>query len=108
MRVADSREALQASWAAELKADKAFGGAKFEANARTAQLALAKYGGDELAKVLEATGLANHPALVRAFFKVGQAMAEDSVAGASGARAAGDRSDAELLRALYPTMHAER
>ncbi|UPY96257.1 peptidase [Pectobacterium sp. 21LCBS03] len=68
-------------WAETVKADKEIGGDKLTANIGKAQQAMMQFGGDELKQALEETGLGNHPALVKAFVKIGHAMSEDKMLG---------------------------
>ena len=65
------------TWLAESKADKEIGGQSFDANAKEAQQAFAKYGDPALKQFLEQTGLGNHPALLKMFVKIQRASAED-------------------------------
>lgn len=66
-----------ADWGEQVKADKEIGGDKFNASVGAAQRALDQFGNTELREYLNASGLGNHPALVRFCAKVGKAMAED-------------------------------
>ena len=66
----------QEQWMADIKQE--FGGA-FEQRIETAKTAVREYGGEELKQYLNETGLGNHPAMVKAFAKIGQDMAEDSL-----------------------------
>lgn len=81
-----------ADWGEQVKADKEIGGDKFNASVGAAQRALDQFGNTELREYLNASGLGNHPALVRFCAKVGKAMAEDSfvVPGQGGQRSAAD------------------
>lgn len=81
-------------WAADVKADKEIGGDKLTGNLSAAQRALAQFGTPELKEYLEGTGLGNHPELVKAFVKVGNAMSED---GMVTGKESGQRSAAEVL-----------
>ena len=65
-------------WLAGLKSDKDFGGANFDANLAAAQKAMVRFGGEELGKFLHEARIGNHPLLVKAFLKIGKAIAEDS------------------------------
>jgi hypothetical protein len=67
-----------ADWGEQVKADKEIGGDKFNASVGAAQRALDQFGNPELREYLNASGLGNHPALVRFCAKVGKSMAEDS------------------------------
>lgn len=79
---ADLREQIvqaQAKWATDAKADKEFGGDKFGENAALAKRALDTFGTPELTKLLDETGLGNHPEVIRAFFRMAQAVSEDKL-----------------------------
>lgn len=96
---ADAHSKRITEWETALKADKELGGAAFEATKAAAQKAIVKFGSDALKELFESTALGSHPEMVRFVARVGKAMAEDSIAGTSGAPApTGD----DLLRKLYP------
>lgn len=83
-----------ADWGEQVKADKEIGGDKFTASVGLAQRALDQFGNPELREYLQASGLGNHPALVRFCAKVGKSMAEDSFVVPN---QGGQRSTADLL-----------
>lgn len=56
-------------------------GAAFEQKLQDAARAASYYGGDELMKMLDASGLGNHPALIKAFAKMGDSIKETPSAG---------------------------
>ncbi|MBD9985669.1 peptidase [Citrobacter portucalensis] len=93
-RQAEAWQAQTEQWAADVKADKEIGGDKLTANLSAAQRALEQFGDQELKEYLDTTGLGNHPALVKAFVKVGKAMSED---GMVTGKESGQRSAAEVL-----------
>ncbi|HHI3922224.1 TPA: peptidase [Klebsiella pneumoniae] len=93
-RQAEAWQAQTEEWAATVKADKEIGGDKLTANLGVAQRALDTFGTPELKEYLNGTGLGNHPELVKAFIKVGQAMSED---GMVTGKESGQRSAAEVL-----------
>ncbi len=94
---------LKAGFLKDLKADKEIGGAKFDASVAAATKAIAKFGTPALQKFFDDTGMGNHPEVVRAFAKVGAAMAEDSIGSARGdGPPVPDKNEA--LWALYPSM----
>lgn len=106
----EARAATESKWVSEIQADKEFMGAdgkQFEANARLAKTAVAKFGGEPLRQLLNATGLGNHPVMARVFLAIGKAMGEDKIAGTSGGSPGAGDPYAEHLRKLYPTMHKE-
>lgn len=91
-------------WAQAVKTDKEVGGANFEPSLQSAKKFIAKFGGGpELTKVLNESGLGNHPDLFRVFARAGKALAEDSIAGSSTA-VPRLSSHEEKLRISYPSM----
>lgn len=93
-------------WETELKSDKEFGGAQFEANQLAARKAVERFGSPALRSFLKDSGLGNHPELVRAFARVGKALSEDTLQGPS-APVALDTEEARLKR-NYPSMFKEQ
>lgn len=83
-----------ADWGDAVKTDKEIGGDKFDANLTKAKQALDKFGSPELRQFLETSGMGNNPELIRAFYKVGAAMSEDTLATSN---ETGQRSAAEVL-----------
>lgn len=75
------------AWAAELKADPVIGGDKYDASVQAAQRAVRHFGGDDLRRFLIDHGIGNAPELVRAFAKIGGAMAEDKTSAGAGGNA---------------------
>lgn len=66
-------------WRQEVVEDKEIGGDKFNKSVELAHRALERFGSTTLKEQLEATGLGNHPELVRFFAKVGHSMAEGEI-----------------------------
>jgi hypothetical protein len=69
------------AWREATKADPDIGGAKLPAAQAAANRAIAAFGGQPLADILKSTGVANHPAVVKAFARAGATISEDSIAG---------------------------
>lgn len=78
---------VQDGWVKSLQADKLIGGPKMKENIETAMRAIRKFGDAELSQLFDhhdpvknpnGLGLGNNPALVRAFFKIGQLISEDN------------------------------
>jgi hypothetical protein len=90
-------------WYEALRSDPDMGGKNFDANAVLVQRAVARFGGPELVADLQRLGIENLPSLARAFWRIGQAVAEDNT-GARGAAQGGvhQLTEAELLKKLYP------
>lgn len=62
---------------------KEFGDA-FDEKLNLARDAALQFGGEELMEVMDSTGLGNHPEVIKAFAKIGRAMASDEVVGGGG------------------------
>lgn len=95
---------IKESWSKEALADKELqseeGGS--EAAVALAKTAVEKLGGGELQEALELTGAGNHPAVVKAFYKMGKAMAEDKMV------FGGTASDTSSKAAkLFPSMKSK-
>jgi hypothetical protein len=58
---------------------KAEWGKKYDENLRAAGHALNKFGDDSLKKMLDTTGLGNHPAILKAFAKMGENLVEHTI-----------------------------
>lgn len=93
-RQAEAWQKQTEGWAETVKADKDIGGDKLTANLSAAQRALDQFGTPELKEYLNATGLGNHPDLVKTFVKIGKAMSEDGMVDGSNQ---GQRSAADVI-----------
>lgn len=89
------REA-QVQWAESSKTDKEFGGEQLAENLGVAKRALEAFATPELRKLLNDSGLGNHPEVIRTFVRVGKAISEDGRV-VSGTRAAGPSDPAKRL-----------
>lgn len=88
------------SWTEATKADKEFGGDKLQENLAIAKQALDRFGTPELKDVLNASGLGNHPEVVRAFYRAGKLLSEDTV---HSGRAPGAATD--IAKVMFPSMN---
>lgn len=70
-------EAQGEKWGTDSKADKEFGGDKFDENLAVAKQALDKFGTPELKTLLVQSKLGNHPEVLRFFYRAGQAISQD-------------------------------
>lgn len=86
-------------WVEELKADKEFGGAKFEENSAIARKAVNTYGTPEFITALNETGMGNHPEFARFMYKVGLTLKEDTIVG-NGSVEVKEKETSEIL---FPT-----
>jgi len=88
------------TWVEEVKADKDIGGEKLEENLGIARKALETFGSPELKDVLNASGLGNHPAVIKAFLKAGKAISEDGFV-----RGAPKGGETDMAKKLFPNMN---
>ncbi|WKJ88764.1 hypothetical protein QZJ86_12100 [Methylomonas montana] len=72
-------EQQKADWEAEARADKEYGGAKFDENLTYAARARDAFVTPALREQLDKTGLGNHPDLIRVFVRAGKLISEDSL-----------------------------
>ncbi len=88
-------------WVATAKADKEFGGEKFEASITSAKGAIAKFGNDEFKKALSLTGMGNHPEMIRFLTKISKAFGEDKMI--DGKPLGGNETD--VAKRLFPNQN---
>lgn len=65
-------------WALDCEKDPEIGGANFGANKAVAISAYREFATPELRTILNASGLGNHPEVVRHFFRLGKTLQQDS------------------------------
>lgn len=90
-----------AKWVDDVKADPEIGGENLDTSVRHAQAALKKFGTPTLKAQMDATGMGNHPELVRVFARIGKAMAEDTFVSSS---VSGD-GQMDPAKKLFPGMN---
>lgn len=95
-----AQAAAKSAWEAASQSDKEFGGEKINENLTVAKKAFDAFGTPELRKLLDDSGLGNHPEIIRAFYRAGKAISEDKVV-TGGAGAVGSQTAAN---ALYPSQ----
>lgn len=81
---AEATVALRDQWARQVVADKELGGAKMVQQVEAANKVLKQFGTPGLNEVLQATGLCNHPEMVRLLARVGAEFADDTHTTGSG------------------------
>ncbi len=103
-RLAEAEALAQthAQWADQVRNDKEIGGANLDTSLSYAKAAVTALGGDELVKVLNETGLGNHPAVVRAFVNAGKKILPDGLPEGKSTPAGG--GDQAALAQMYPSM----
>ena len=96
----EQQQAKGKAWIEEFKADKDFGGDKFDASVAEAQKALATFDTSGTVRaMLQETGYGNNPEVLRIFARVGRALGEDKLPGMSGGA-----KDKPLEERFYPYM----
>lgn len=97
----EALETVQREWGEALKADPEIGGAKLDASIAAARKAVETFGGAELQELLQVTGLQSHPAVVRAFYRAGKSISEDSVV--PGEKTPGGKPK-DLAHLMFPNL----
>jgi hypothetical protein len=95
-------KALTAKNDADLKADKDWGGAKYDATVKAADSALKQFFSEEGAKELAELGLQNRPWLRKGLALVRSLVSEDSVGDKKVAPAAGQETRLDQLKKMFP------
>lgn len=83
-------------WRDELMNDPEFGGVKFDENAAIANRAIKTFGSPGLIQMLQATGISNHPEMVKFAHKIGSLISEDGFSGGAADKGA-KKTDAQIL-----------
>lgn len=101
-RLQEAAAAAQAeqikAWEAEARADKEFGGDKFDASLTAAQEALDALATPGLRDLLQKSGLGNHPDMFRLFVKLAPLVREP---GAGGGRQSAPAANTDRASRLY-------
>jgi hypothetical protein len=97
-------EEVRNGWAEASKTDKEFGGDKLEANLGIAKAALDQFGTPELKELLNASGIGNHPEVIRYFYKVGKATSADTFVGGRQEGKGIPKTFNEQAARLYPNQ----
>jgi hypothetical protein len=88
---------LQNQWVSEIKADPDIGGDRLKTSLASANRAIDRLDVPGLREALNFTGAGNHPAIVKAFVRLGQMIAEDRFRPGHLARPQVPRSPAEVI-----------
>lgn len=88
---------LQNKWVSEIKADPDIGGDKLTASLASAARAIDRLGVPGLREALNLTGAGNHPAVVKAFVRLGQMVSEDRFQPGKDAAPGAQKSLAEVI-----------
>lgn len=96
-RQSEQVTAVQTGWVNDSKSDKEFGGDSLPANLAIAKTALDTFATPEFRKLLDDTGLGNHPEVIRTLVRVGKGLKEDSFVGGGATKGPTD-----IAAKLYP------
>jgi len=77
-RQAQVQADMKAAWTESTKTDKEIGGVQLDQNLKVAMKALKAFGTPELQTLLNESGLGDHPELIRACYRAGKTISEDS------------------------------
>ena len=88
---------LQNQWVSEIKADPDIGGDRLKASLASAARAIDRLNIPGLREALNFTGAGNHPAVVKAFVRLGQMISEDRYRPGQHAAPQVPRSPAEVI-----------
>lgn len=103
-----AQRAEHEAWAKSLAEDKDFGGAKFAPTQNEVKRVLAQFGSPALEKVLNETGLGNHPELFRFFARVAGVTKEARPGPTAGAKPAnGAMSQEDLAKRFFSGSTAQ-
>lgn len=92
---------VKQDWAAEIKADKEFGGEAFSRTLNSAKAVLTKYGDATLRADLKEWGWANHPGLIKLLARVKADLSEDTTVNADAASQSAPKRPEEVM---WPSM----
>lgn len=108
------KEAQQEEWIASIKEEF---GSSMDKRIETAKKAVEAFGGEDLRAAMDSTGLGNHPAMVKAFAKIGKEMLEGGLTQAeaeatfgmtpeeAGQRLSNLKRDPEFMKAYMSPTH---
>ena len=81
-------------------------GKAYDAKVKQAMNALDRFGDDNLRKILDVTGLGSNSAIIKAFAKMGETLAEDSLVG-GGAGGGGEMFEPSVAKQKYSAIIAD-
>lgn len=76
---AELKHKVDVLWPEAVHSDKEIGGPFYKENVELAHRALKSFSSEQFNKMLESSGLGNHPEVVRVFSRIGKAMAPDKL-----------------------------
>lgn len=100
-RQQEAHEATVQSWIEAVKTDKEIGGEKLNENLSIARKTIETFGTPELKDILNATGLGNHPEIVKMALKIGKQISEDGFVRGANSKPTSD----DPAKKLFPSMN---
>ena len=93
-------------WVDSAENDREIGGSEavFDAKIATANKAVQQFGTTGLLELFDATGIGNHPEVIRVFYRIGQLLENDKVMLGSASAQSTPKTAAEVL---FPDMAKE-
>lgn len=93
---------IKAGWRKTAETDKEIGGAAFKENVELAKRALERFGSEKFRSELDETSFGDNPEMIRSWYRVGKAMAEDKLIHSS---SKADSSTRTLEEVFYGTSN---
>jgi hypothetical protein len=87
-RQVEQVKAIHEEWRSASSTDKEFGGDKLQENLGVARKAYESFATPELRKLLDDTGMGNHPEVIRLMYRIGKKISEDKFVGGKAANPA--------------------
>ncbi len=103
----DAQASETAEWQKKIEADPEFGGTFLEATKNEVKRVLAQFGSPELEKILNETGLGNHPELFRFVARLAGATKEAQPGPTAGAKPNGAMTPQEVARRFFGASTAQ-
>lgn len=100
----ETNKKLSEEWKITSSKDKDIGGENFTQNVSYAQQALKTFGNEAFTRMVDDTGLGNHPEVLRFMARVGKAMANDKVV--HGEFSAPKKGQKSIASKFYPDMES--
>lgn len=89
----------QVKWLEEVKTDKEIGGVNFDKSIALAKMPIAKYASPSFKKMLDDSGLGNHPEVIKLFARIGKSMQDDTIVDAP--KSAASKAEKPVYEYLY-------
>jgi len=96
----DQVDAQRDQWVKDAKSDKEFGGHDYDKNVGIARDAIGKFASKDFVKLLDDTGLTDHPEMIRFAYNIGKLVQEDG----SGSGSSETEDTRTLAQKLYPNQ----